>query len=48
MVIVIKTIKQQRIIAEEIREWEEENGLNLPPTDEEMERMAKEMCGCSC
>lgn len=47
---MIKTIEElpleeQRIIAEEIREWEEENGLNLPPTDEELERMAKEMGG---
>ena len=46
---MIKTIEQlpleeQRIIAEEIREWEEENGLVIP-SEEEMERMAEEFGG---
>lgn len=45
MIIEQLPLKEQRIITEEIKSWEEENGLNLPPTDEEMERMAKEMGG---
>lgn len=37
-------LEEQKIILEEIRMWEEENNLVIP-SEEEMERMAKEMGG---
>lgn len=37
-------LEEQKIILEEIRMWEEEHNLVIP-SEEEMERMAKEMGG---